>query len=78
MVPFDPTRSGSPASSSETDYAPSPSCSASVNWKSPTTTAAAATNCAWRYCLRRRFGRDALVGDLRPEGRRADRPFRLS
>ena len=50
--PVGPLRSGreaKPREQFETDYA-FPSCSASANWKSPTTTATAATNCAWATC----------------------------
>ena len=49
LVPFDPDAKRKPREQFETDYA-FPSCSASANWKSPTTTATAATNCAWATC----------------------------
>ncbi|MDF5804429.1 hypothetical protein P4238_10460 [Pseudomonas aeruginosa] len=49
LVPFDPDAKRNRASSSK-PIMPSPSCSASANWKSPTTTATAATNCAWATC----------------------------
>ena len=76
--PLDPDAKRKPREQFETDYA-FPQLFSLTNWKSPITTATGCDELRLGYPVpRRRFGEDALVGDLRPEGRRADRPFRLS
>ena len=77
LVPFDPDAKRNRASSSKPimpspAVQPQPTGSRRLRRRRPRRTAPGLP------VLRRRFGRDALVGDLRPEGRRADRPFRLS
>ncbi|VFT54110.1 Uncharacterised protein [Pseudomonas aeruginosa] len=75
LVPFDPDAKRKPREQFETDYAfpqlfsLSQTGSRRLRRRRPRRTAPGLP------VLRRRFGRDALVGDLRPEGRRADRPI---